>query len=147
MAELVMRMRTGKLLTVPVTYAPADVVSSVIGLLLVKSKGRISVLFTVTVYVFVVTVSPAVTNTVIVLLPWYMFMLPEGDPDTTGVPFTFTVEQVSATVGVTVMEVLLVTVAVYEMVPDANPGVSVPEESVRPDRFALDELQLVAATV
>jgi hypothetical protein len=73
-------------------------------------------------------------------------MLPEGDPDTTAVPFTVMVEQAFDAAGVTVIDITL-TDAVYEVVPDAKAGASDPDERVRPDRSALDELQLVTVTV
>jgi hypothetical protein len=37
-------------------------------------------------------------------VPLGVLILPDGDPDVTGVVFTFMVEQVSSAVGVTVME-------------------------------------------
>ena len=63
-------------------------------------------------YVLVV-VSAAVTATVIVLLPTLRVIGPDALPLATVTPFTFTVAPASATVGVTVIEVmLLATVAV-----------------------------------
>ena len=64
-------------------------------------------LMTVTVYVLVVVPFCAVTTVVITLLPTERFIDPEAVPLVTEVPFTVTVAVASATVGVTVMEVIL----------------------------------------
>ena len=56
---------------------------------------------TVTVYVFGVVPSSAVTTTVIVLLPTARLMLPDADPLDTAVPFTVTAACDSFKVGVT----------------------------------------------
>lgn len=87
-------------------------------------------------------VSPEVTITDMTVVPTGVDMLPDGDPDVTGAPSTSIVEHVSDAVGVTVIEATL-TSAVYEIVPDANAGLSVPDERVRLDRSASGEKQLV----
>lgn len=93
-----------------------------------------------------VRVSPEVTITVMTVVPTGVDILPDGDPEATGVPCTVIVAQVWAAVGVTVMEPAL-TVAVYESVPDAKAGLRAPEERVRPDRSALVTLHLVIVRV
>ena len=70
-------------------------------------------LLNVMVYVPVVTPSCAVTTVVITLVPTFSAIAPDGLPDTTVVPLTFTVAAASLVVGVTVMLVMaLPTLAV-----------------------------------
>jgi hypothetical protein len=64
-------------------------------------------------------------------------MAPEAVPEVTAVPFTVTVACDSLTVGVTViLEVALLTEAVYAVVALAKVGDSVPDEIVKPDKVA-----------
>ncbi len=63
-------------------------------------------LVTVMVYVSVVLPSPAVTTVVIVFGPTAKGIAPEGVPEVTAMPLTFTVAVVSLVVGVTVMLVV-----------------------------------------
>ena len=61
---------------------------------------------TFTVYVCLVMLSAAVTTMVIVFAPTIKGMLADADPEVVAVPFTAMVAVGSATVGVTVMEVM-----------------------------------------
>jgi hypothetical protein len=85
-------------------------------------------LLTVTVYVFVVVVSCAVTTTAIAaLLPAVMACADDALPDVTALPPTVTVARASLVVGVTVTDATpFATLAVYVMVAAANAGDSVP---------------------
>src|SRR5690349_488235 len=78
-----------------------------------------------------------------VLSPTAKAMAGEADPLATVLPFTVIVEPAAAAVGVTVMEfTLLATEAVYDVVLEANAGVSVPLLKLRPERSALFETPL-----
>jgi hypothetical protein len=83
---------------------------------------------TVTVYVFVVVVSPAVTTTLMAgFAPQTIACAPDAVPDVHGVPATVTDAPLSSSVGVMVMEdTAFTTVVVYAVVPDANAGLRVP---------------------
>jgi hypothetical protein len=84
---------------------------------------------TVTVYVFVVVVSPAVTTTLMAeFAPTVMAWADDADPDVVEAPATVTDAAYSVSVGVIVMEATeLTTVAVYAVVAPENVGVRAPE--------------------
>jgi hypothetical protein len=102
-------------------------------------------LLTVTVYVFVVVVSPAVATTAIAtLLPAVTACADDVAPDTTAEPATVIVVPLSVAVGVTVTDATEFTIdAVYVMVPEANAGLKEPELSDR----ALNVASLLSAAV
>ena len=79
--------------------------------------------------------SPAVTATVMVLLPKLKARELEALPEVTVTLLTLTVAELLATVGVTVM-LLEVVVAVYVVVPEAKVGLKVPVEITKADRVA-----------
>ena len=84
-------------------------------------------LVTVMVYVSVVVPSWAVTTTGMTLEPTLRLIEPDGEPEVTGVPLTVTVAFAWFTVGVTVrLATPFRTLSVYEVVPEAKVGESVP---------------------
>lgn len=93
---------------------------------------------TVTVYVFVVVVSPAVTTTLMAeFAPTVMAWADDADPDVVEAPATVTDAPPSFVVGVIVMEATeLTTVAVYAVVAGTNAGFSVPELSTKLSKVA-----------
>ena len=85
--------------------------------LLTESPARFALfdeaLVTVTVYVFTVTPSCAVDTILIALPPIANGIAADAEPDTTAIPFTFTVAFASLVVGVTVIvETVLITLTV-----------------------------------
>ena len=99
--------------------------TSALSVLAVLSTDALS---TVTVYVFVVVVSWAVTTTAIAaLLPAVMACADDALPDVTVLPPTVTVASASLVVGVTFTDATpFATLAVYVMVAAANDGERVP---------------------
>ena len=86
----------------------------------------------------IVTPSGAVTTTVRVLVPGLSGIDGEPLPEATVVPFTLIVAPALVTVGVMMMLVTVIaSVAVYDVVADANPGVSVPLLKIRLLKSAL----------
>jgi hypothetical protein len=102
-------------------------------------------LSTVTVYVFVVLVSPAVATTAIATLPPAVTdCADDALPDATVEPATVMVVPLSVAVGVTVTDAIEFTIdAVYVIVPDTNAGLREPELSDR----ALSVASLLSAAV
>ncbi len=86
---------------------------------------------------------------VMVLLPTLRAIAPDALPLATVVPFTVIDAVASAAVGVTVIdEVAFETDAVYDVVADANTGVSVPALKVKLERLLLfDETGAALVTV
>lgn len=103
---------------------------------------------TTIVYDFVVPIC-AVTNVVIVLAPMESGTAPLALPLVVALPSTDTSEVESATVGVTVIEVVAFdTLAVYDVVPAAKAGDRVPLDNERLERFAsLDAAERVIVVV
>ena len=92
--------------------------------------------------------SCAVTTVVITLDPTASAIADEGVPLATVTVLTLTVAVASATVGVTVMDVVVLgTEMVYAMVAWANAGVKVPLFGTRFDRLALFDAALVTVMV
>ena len=92
--------------------------------------------------------SSAVPTTVIVFDPTVNAIAEDAEPEVTADPFTVMVVFELFRVGVTVIDVVAFeTVAVYEVVPEANVGESVPEEIANADRDASFEPALVTVTV
>jgi hypothetical protein len=102
-------------------------------------------LLTVTVYVFVVVVSPAVPTTEIATLaPAVTACADDAAPDTTAEPATVMVVPLSVAIGVTVTDAIEFTIdAVYVIVPEANAGLREPELSDK----ALSVASLLSAAV
>ena len=90
----------------------------------------------------------AVTTIVIVFAPTERFNVPEAVPDATVVPFTFTVDVASVTVGVTVtFDTPLETDDVYVVVAEENGGDRVHAEHVRLASEDTDDAARVTVTV
>jgi len=92
--------------------------------------------------------SCAVTVVVIVLAPTARAIAPEAVPLVVAAPSTLTLAVESATVGVTVSEVVaLPTEAVYDVVAAANAGLRVPLEIERALRLALVDGSALAMVI
>jgi hypothetical protein len=104
----------------------------------------------VTVYVFVVVASPAVTTTLMAeFAPTMMDCAPDAVPDVVDVPATVTDAPLSLIVGVMVIDATaFTTVAVYAVVPETNEGLREPELSTNDVRSAstFTDAVLVTAT-
>jgi hypothetical protein len=89
--------------------------------------------------------SSAVPTTVIVFDPTVKEIADDAEPEVTVVPFTLIVAFALVRVGVTVIDVVAFeTVAVYEVVAEANVGDSVPVEVVRALSVASVEIELTS---
>jgi hypothetical protein len=89
--------------------------------------------------------SSAVPTTVIVFDPTVNAIAEDAEPEVTADPFTVMVVFELFRVGVTVIDVVAFeTVAVYEVVPEANVGESVPVEVVRALNVASVEIELTS---
>jgi hypothetical protein len=124
------------------TFSEPSLSTSALSVLTVLSAAA---LLTVTVYVFVVVVSPAVPTTAIATLPPAVTACADdAAPDATVEPATVMVVPLSVAVGVTVTDAIEFTIdAVYVMVPEANAGLNEPELSDR----ALSVASLLSAAV
>jgi hypothetical protein len=70
------------------------------------------------------------------------------DPLESATPFTVNVAVGSIVVGFTVTEdIVLLTLAVYPVVPLAKTGLKLPPLKMRPDRFALEDGARITVTV
>ena len=87
---------------------------------------------------FILVVDPAVSE-----------IAPEADPEATETPLTVTVDVESVTVGVTVIDDVALDnpETVYELVPERNAGLSVPEDTVRFDNVFIPDSPTVVNSV
>ena len=76
-------------------------------------------------------------------------MAPDADPEDTETPLTVTVDVESVTVGVTVIDDVALGIpdTVYELVPERNEGLNVPEDTVRFDSVFTPESPVVVNSV
>ena len=89
--------------------------------------------------------SSAVPITVIVFDPTVNEIAEDAEPEVTAAPFTVMVVFELFRVGVTVIDVVAFeTVALYEVVPDANVGEIVPVEVVRALNVASVDIELAS---
>ena len=91
----------------------------------------------------------AVTTVLItVLAPSASAIGPEAVPEATAVPFTVTVDVLTAVVGVTVIvATVLATLSVYAVVVDEKTGDKVPVPGLRSDRLSLVDGAFVTVSV
>ena len=90
----------------------------------------------------------AVTTVVTVFEPTLSAIAPDAFPLVTATPFTVRLAVAAARVGVAVSEVVaLETLAVYDVVPDANAGARVPLDSESAAKSAFDDPARVTVTV
>lgn len=86
---------------------------------------------------------------ILVVDPAVSEIAPDADPEATETPFTVTVDVESVTVGVTVIDDVALDSpeTVYELVPERNDGLSVPEDTVRFDNVLIPERPTVVNSV
>jgi hypothetical protein len=97
----------------------------------------------------VVPFSAVTIMLILVVDPAVSEIAPDADPEATETPFTVTVDVESVTVGVTVIDDVALDSpeTVYELVPERNEGLNVPEDTVRFDNVFIPERPVVVNSV